>query len=80
MWGAHVSGSLLSAWNTQTECHMYNIDAGMHVKGVADIGTDRNLALITAMTPALDTIWVGMASEHILIFHKKRTPILVSSI
>jgi hypothetical protein len=70
MWGAHVGGTLLSAWNTQAKCHMYNIDTGMHLERVSDFGSDRGLALITAMTPALDTVWVGMASGHILIFHK----------
>ena len=72
MWGAHVGGVLLSAWNTQTKCHMYSIDVGMHVKRVADIDADRNLALITAMTPALDTVWVGLASGHVMIFHKNK--------
>ena len=70
MWGAHVRGTLLSAWNVQTKCHMYNIDTSEHVKRLTDIAS--NLALITAMTPALDTVWVGMASGHILIFHEDK--------
>ena len=73
MWGAHVGGTLLSAWNTQTKCHMYNVDTNKHIKRVTDIATDAGiLALITAMTPVLNTVWVGMASGHILIFHENK--------
>ena len=28
-------------------------------------------AMITAMLPALDTVWLGMATGHIMIFHKE---------
>ena len=70
MWGAHMGGILLSAWNTQAKCHMYNINTGIHMERIAGFRTGRDLALITAMTPVLDTVWVGMASGHILIFHK----------
>ena len=70
LWGAHVGGTLLSAWNTQTKCHLYNIDTIKYVKRVTDFANDHNLVLISAMTPALDTVWVGMASGHILIFHQ----------
>lgn len=72
VWGAHVGGTLLSAWNTEAQCHMYNIDVSKHVNRVTSITNDHSLALITAMTPALDTVWVGMASGHILIFHENK--------
>ena len=70
LWGAHVGGTLLSAWNTQTKCHLYNINMIKYVKKVMDVTNDHNLVLISALTPALDTVWVGMASGHILIFHQ----------
>ena len=72
LWGAHIGGVFLSAWNTQTPCHMYSIDTVKHVKKVINISSDHKLALISAMTPALDTVWVGMATGHIIIFHKDK--------
>ena len=70
LWGAHVGGTLLSAWNTQAKCHLYSINIINNVKRVTGIANDHNLVLISAMTTALDTVWVGMASGHILIFYQ----------
>ena len=48
---------------------MYDIDTGKHLKKIFPDIKDPDL-LMTAMTPALDTVWVGMASGHIMMFHK----------
>ena len=79
VWGAHIGGVLLSAWSAQAKCHMYNVDVSKHMNRVTEIADNRSLslALITAMTPALDTVWVGMASGHILVFHKEQLLSLV---
>ena len=69
IWSAHLGGVVLSAWDAHNKCHMYDIDTGNHLKRISSDTKDPDL-LITAMTPALDTVWVGMASGHIMVFHE----------
>ena len=67
VWSAHVGGSLLSAWDATHRTHKFNIDMTEHMKGILPEMQDGDI-IITAMTPALDTVWVGMASGHLLVF------------
>ena len=69
VWSAHLGGVILSAWDAHNKSHMYDVDMGKHLKKIAADTKDHDL-LITAMTPALDTVWVGMASGHIMVFHE----------
>ena len=69
VWSAHLGGVILSAWDAYNKCHMYDIDMGKHLNKISPDTKDPDL-LITAMTPALDTVWVGMASGHIMVFHE----------
>ena len=69
IWSAHLGGVVLSAWNAHNKCHMYDINTGKHLNRISSDTKDLDL-LITAMTPALDTVWVGMASGHIMVFHE----------
>ena len=69
IWSAHLGGVIVSAWDAHNKCHMYDIDTGKHLKKISPDTKDPDL-LITAMTPALDTVWVGMASGHIMVFYK----------
>ena len=69
VWSAHLGGVILSAWDAHNKSHMYDVDTGKHLKRIAADTKDPDL-LITAMTPALDTVWVGMASGHIMVFHE----------
>ncbi|MCG8622143.1 MAG: hypothetical protein MJE68_09140, partial [Proteobacteria bacterium] len=69
IWSAHLGGVVLSAWNAHNKCHMYDINTGKHLNRISSDTKDLDL-LITAMIPALDTVWVGMASGHIMVFHK----------
>ena len=67
VWSAHLGGSVISAWNAEEETHMYDINAS---QALLDVETGCNYdAIMTCMTPALDTVWVGMATGHILVFH-----------
>ena len=70
VWSTHIGGTILSAWNANDKCHKYDIDAGMHLNRIASTVQEHYL-FITAMTPALDTVWVGMASGHIMVFHEQ---------
>ena len=67
VWSAHVGGNLLSAWDATHRTHKFNIDIINHMKGIVFDIQDADI-VITAMTPALDTVWVGMATGHILVF------------
>ena len=70
VWSAHLGGSVISAWNAEEETHMYDINAS---QALLNVETGHNYqdhdAIMTCMTPALDTVWVGMATGHILVFH-----------
>ena len=70
VWSAHIGGTVLSAWNANDTCHKYDIDAGKHLYRIDGTVQEHHL-FITAMTPALDTVWVGMASGHIMVFHEE---------
>ena len=70
VWSAHLGGMTLSAWDAYNRCHMYDIDTGRHLKRITDAINDAD-NVMTAMIPALDTVWVGMVSGHIMIFHKE---------
>ena len=69
IWSAHLGGSLLTAWNAQQRVHMYDVNTSLYLKKITDISSQTD-AIITAMTPVLDSVWVGMASGHILVFHQ----------
>ena len=67
VWSAHLGGHVLSAWDATHKTHKFNIDTAMHMKEIDPCIADPDI-VITAMSPALDTVWVGMASGHILVF------------
>ena len=60
VWSVHLGGVTLSALDAQNKCHMYDINTGMHLKKISDDAKELDL-YITAMTPALDTVWVALA-------------------
>ena len=70
VWSAHLGGVILSAWDACSKCHMYDMDTVKHLRLISPDSKDEEL-LITAMIPALDTVWVGMASGHIMVFHQE---------
>lgn len=72
VWSAHLGGSVLSAWNSETEQHMYDIDMHRLLKDALGPQISSDDCIMTAFTPALDTVWVGMASGHILIIHDRQ--------
>ena len=70
IWSAHLGGVMLSAWDVHNKCHIYDIDTGRHIKRIVDTIGDADNSM-TAMIPALDTVWIGMATGHIMVFHQK---------
>ena len=72
VWSAHLGGTVLSAWDAFSKCHMYDVDISEQLKRVACTTTVDSDFVITSMTLALDTVWVGIASGHITILHEKQ--------
>ena len=69
VWSAQCGGSVLSSWNVETKTHMYDINTSQVLLSIYDC--EEYDAIITCMTPALDTLWVGMATGHIMVFHDR---------
>jgi len=67
IYSAFIGGYILSLWDVQTKSHNTHVNIRQlileryHVKDSVD-------SAITAMNVALDTVWVGMGSGHILVF------------
>ena len=70
VWSAHLGGVTLSAWDAYQKSHKFDINAAKHVKEITEILSEDDI-VITAMTTAIDNVWVGMASGHILLFHEE---------
>ncbi|KAL5487196.1 hypothetical protein EMCRGX_G019771 [Ephydatia muelleri] len=68
VWGAQLLGATLSAWDARTKTHMYSVDTRGAMKDISPGMSDSD-AVITAIAAVLDTVWVGMATGHILQFH-----------
>ena len=68
IWSAHINGAILTAWDAHNQTHSFDINTGEKLQEIAaDI--NEHDAVITAMLPALNTVWVGMATGHIMVFH-----------
>ena len=69
VYSAHLGASVVSAWSAETEAHKYDIDTKEVIERASlPISKD---AVLTAMTPACDNIWVGLSSGHILVLHER---------
>ena len=64
IWSAHLGGTILTAWDSTNRTHSLDVDTSKRLPEHV-----REDAIITAMLPALDTVWVGMATGHIMVFH-----------
>ena len=68
IWSAHSGGTILTAWDSHNRTHFFDIDTCKRLLKTTD-GISKHDAIITAMLPALDSVWVGMATGHIMVFH-----------
>ena len=67
VWSSHLHSSIsVHAWSAVQREMMFGIYIDEHMKKVAQCSEQG--MLVTAMTPALDTLWVGTMSGHILVF------------
>ena len=68
VWSAHLGGVMMSAWSTRQRVHLCDVDVGVKAEEKCHVGDVRD-QIITAMCTALDTIWTGLASGHIMVFN-----------
>ena len=69
VWSFQFDGTYISAWCSTRKCHLRDIDIRTYLKGICQC-RERDMT-ITAMTPSLDTVWVGSATGHILVFREE---------
>ena len=72
IWSAHLGGVILTAWDANNCIHSFDIDTCEVLTQSISDQISKHDAVLTAMLPALDTVWVGMATGHIMIFHKEQ--------
>ncbi|XP_078352523.1 leucine-rich repeat serine/threonine-protein kinase 2-like isoform X1 [Oculina patagonica] len=70
-----VCRSVLSKWDVETRQNRFNVDCAAILKSLAGDSTEDprkhsgdSAACITCVEPTHDSLWVGIASGHILIF------------
>ena len=66
MWTAHLGGVVISAWNARQHTHITDVDVGILAEERCHI--DSRDKIMTAMCTALDTVWIGLANGHIMVF------------
>lgn len=68
VWSAHIGSTVVSSWHAHDRRHLFDIRIGHYVSQISSKIKKPDF-IITAMTPALDTLWIGTGSGHILVFH-----------
>ena len=68
IWSAHLGGIILTAWDARNRIHSFDIDTCKVLLRIDD-NINEHDCVLTAMVPTLDTVWVGMATGHIMVFH-----------
>ena len=66
MWAAHLGGVVISAWNAHQRTHITDVDVGILAEERCHV--DARDKIMTAMCTALDTVWIGLANGHIMVF------------
>ena len=71
VWSAQLNGGqLLTAWDTDQQRHAFDVDTSKHLATISEDILEKD-RIITAMVPAEDCVWVGMATGHILVCNGK---------
>ena len=69
VWSAQLGGTSVSAWNAVLKSHLFDVDTRSHM-GVIGVCNEPDMTII-AITPALDTLWVGLAGGCILVIREE---------
>ena len=67
VWSAHIGGVIMSSWSVHQCVHLCDVDVGVIAEEKCHVGDSRD-QIITAVCTGLDTIWIGLASGHIIVF------------
>ena len=67
VWAAHLGGVTVSCWNAFKWTYLRGFDVGVVSSHRCHINDSRD-QIITAMSTSLDTVWIGLASGHIIAF------------
>ena len=70
VWSVHLGCYMLCAWQIQLHTIKFTLDAGRALHSIAVV--DPYETSISAACSALDTIWCGMATGHILVFSEEQ--------
>ena len=68
VWSAHIGGTMVSAWHAHERHLLFDVRISHYAPQISSEIKKPDF-IITAMTPALDTLWIGTGSGHILVFH-----------
>ena len=71
VWSAEIGGHILCVWQTLQQTIKFTIDVGPAMLKV-EPATQPNDCIITAVCSALDTVWCGMVTGHILVFSEEQ--------
>ena len=64
---ANLGDVIMSSWDAHQCVHLCDVDVGVIAEEKCHVGDPRD-QIITAMCTGLDTVWVGLASGHIIVF------------
>ena len=69
VWSAQLGGMSVSAWNAIQKSYQFDVDIRKQME-TTGVCSEHDMA-ITALTPALDTLWVGLAGGYILVIREE---------
>jgi serine/threonine protein kinase len=67
VWSAHIGGRAVCAWDLQHQCVKFSISLKKVLAEISPQSTE-DAQIVTAMCCALDTVWCGTGTGHIVIF------------
>jgi len=67
VWSTHLGGVIMSSWDAHQRVHLCDVDVSVIAEEKCHVGDPRD-QIMTAMCTGLDTVWIGLASGHIIVF------------
>ena len=75
VWSSEPGSPIVRAWRAQQQTNAFNLAVGDILIGV-DSSIGQQDAVISRICCALDTVWCGMATGHIMVFSEDRELLL----
>ena len=67
VWATYIGGVIVSLWDACQFTCLYEFNVGVLIKDKCHVSDPRD-QIITAMCTSLNTVWIGIASGHIIAF------------